>query len=44
MVTRVAGDNGHGRAYFVDDGVPATTVGKTTKEERIKYHSIETKL
>ena len=44
MVTRVAGDNGHGRAYFVDDGVPATTVGKMTKQEWIKHYSIEMKL
>ena len=34
---------GHGEAEIVDDGEPATTVGKTTKQQRIKYHSIETK-
>jgi len=35
---------GHGEAEIVDDGEPATAVGKTTKQQRIKYHSIETKL
>ena len=44
MVTRVDGDSGHGGADFVGDGVPVTAVGKTTKQERIKHHSIETKL
>jgi len=39
-VTRVDGDNGHGRADFVDDGVPTTAVGKMTKQEWIKHHSI----
>jgi len=34
---------GHGEAEIVDDGEPATAVGKTTKQQRIKYHSIETK-
>ena len=34
---------GHGEAGVVDDGEPATAVGKTTKQQRIKYHSIETK-
>ena len=43
-VTRVDGDSGHGGADFVDDGVPVTAVGKMTKQEWIKYHSIETKL
>ena len=43
-VTRVDGDNGHGGADFVDDGVPATAVGKMTKQEWIKHHSINTKL
>ena len=39
-VMRVDGDSGHGGADFVDDGVPATTVGKITKQEWIKHHSI----
>ena len=43
-VTRVDGDSDHGRADFVDDGVSATAVGKTTKQEWIKYQNIETKL
>ena len=43
-MTRVDGDSGHGGADFVDDGVPATAVGKTTKQEWIKHHSIEMKL
>ena len=44
MVTRFDGDSDHGRADLVDDGVPATAVGKTTKQEWIKHYSIETKL
>ena len=43
-VTRVDSDGGHGGADFVDDGVLATAVGKMTKQEWIKHHSIETKL
>ena len=43
-MTQVDGDSGHGGADFVDDGVPVTVVGKTTKQEWIKHHSIETKL
>ena len=43
-VTRFDGDSDHGGADLVDDGVSATTVGKTTKQERIKHHSIKTKL
>ena len=39
-VTRFDGDNVHGGADFVDDGVSTTAVGKTTKQERIKHHSI----
>jgi len=31
MVTRFDGDSDHGRADLIDDGVPVTTVGKTTK-------------
>ena len=44
MVTRFDGDSDHGGADLVDDGVSATAVGKTTKQERIKHYSIETKL
>ena len=39
-VMRFDGDSDHGGADFVDDGVPATAVGKTTKQEQIKHHSI----
>ena len=42
-VTWVDGDSGHGGADFVDDGVPVTTVGKLTKQEWIKHHSVKTK-
>ena len=38
------GDSDHGGADFVDDGVPATIVGKMTKQEWIKHHSIKMKL
>ena len=44
MVTRFDGDSDHGEADLVDDGVPATAVGKTTKQEWIKHYSIEMKL
>ena len=44
MVTCFHGDNDHSGANFVNDGVLATVVGKTTKQEWIKYHSIEMKL
>ena len=37
-------DHDHGGADFIDDGVPATAVGKTTKQEQIKHHRIKTKL
>ena len=33
----------HGGAKIVGDGVPATAVGKTTKQQGIKHHSIEMK-
>ena len=39
-VTRFDGDSYHGGVDFVDDGVPQTTVGKTTKQEWIKHHRI----
>ena len=44
MVTRFDSDSDHGGADLVDDGVSATAVGKTTKQEWIKHYSIETKL
>ena len=44
MVTRFDGDSDHGGADLVDDGVLATAVGKTTKQEWIKHYSIQTKL
>ena len=44
MVTRFDGDSDHGGADLIHDGVPATAVGKTTKQERIKHYSIKTKL
>ena len=43
-VTRVDGDRAHGGEDFVGDIVPATAVGKMTKQERNKDHSIKTKL
>ena len=35
---------GHDEAEIIDSGEPATAVGKMTKQQRIKYHNIETKL
>ena len=43
-VTWFDGDSDHGGADLVDDGVPATTMGKMTKQEWIKHYSIKTKL
>ena len=43
-MTWVDGDSGHGGADFVGDGVSVTAVSKMTKQERIKHHSVETKL
>ena len=34
---------GHGEAEIVDEDVPATAVGKMTKQQWIKHHNIETK-
>ena len=42
-VTRFDGDRDHGGADLVDDSVPATVVGNTTKQEWIKHYRIETK-
>ena len=43
-MTRVDGDRAHGGEDFIGDVVPATAVGKMTKQERNKDHSIKTKL
>ena len=43
-VTRVDGDSAHGGEDFVGDVVSVTAVGKMTKQERNKDHSIKTKL
>ena len=42
-MTRVDGDSGQGGADFVDDGVPATAVGKMSRQEWNKHYSIKTK-
>ena len=42
-VTRVDVDSGHGGAKLIGGGVSVTAVGKMTKQQRVKYHSIETK-
>ena len=44
MVTRFDGDSDHGGAGLVDNGVPATAVGKMSKQEWNKHYSIEMKL
>ena len=43
-VTWVDGDRTHGGEDFVGDVVPATAVGKMTKQEWNKDHSIKMKL
>ena len=43
MVTRFDGDRDHGGADLVDDGVLATVMGKTSRQEWNKHYSIETK-
>ena len=42
-VTRFDGDRDHGGADLVDDGVPATAVGKTSRQEWNKHYSIKAK-
>ena len=37
------GDRDHGGADLVDDSVPATAVGKTSRQGWSKHYSIETK-
>ena len=43
LVTRFDGDRDHGGADLIDVGVPATTVGKTSRQEWNKHYGIETK-
>jgi len=43
-VTRVDIDSGHGIADFIDGGVPATAVGKTSKQQVIEHHKNKTEL
>ena len=40
---RVDVHGGHGEAEIVDGDEPATAMGKTAKQQRIKYYSIKTK-
>ena len=41
-VTRFDGDRDHSGEDLVDDSVPATAVGKTSRQEWNEYYSIET--
>ena len=43
MVTRFDGDSDHSGADLVDDGIPATAVGKTSRQEWNKHYSIKAK-
>ena len=43
MVTRFDGDWDHGGADLVDDSVPVTTVGKTSRQEWNEHYSIAMK-
>ena len=43
LVTRFDGDWDHGGADLVDDSVPATAVGKTSRQEWNEHYSIATK-
>ena len=42
-VMRFDGDRDHGGADLVDDSVPATAVGKTSRQEWNMHYSIEMK-
>ena len=42
-VTRFDGDRDHGGADLVDDSIPTTAVGKTSKQDWNKHYSIEMK-
>ena len=42
-VTRFDGDQDHGGADLVDDSVPVTTVGKTSRQEWNEHYSIAMK-
>ena len=42
-VTRVDVDSGHGGAKLIGGGVSVTAVGKMTKQQWIKHHSIDMK-
>ena len=42
-VTRFDGDRDHGGANLVNDSVPATVVGKTSRQEWNEHYSIATK-
>ena len=41
MVTCFDGDRDHGGADLVDDSVPVTVVGKTSRQEWNEHYSIE---
>ena len=43
LVTRFDGDRDHGGADLIDDGVPATVVDKTSRQEWNEHYSITTK-
>ena len=43
LVTRFDGDRDHGGADLIDDGVSATAVGKTSRQEWNKHYIIEAK-
>ena len=43
LVTCFDGDRDHGGADLIDDGIPATAAGKTSRQEWNKHYSIETK-
>ena len=43
-MTRFDGDSDHGGAGFTDGGVPATAVGKTSKQQVIEHHGNKAEL